>query len=314
MLDDGRIVLSSPDTAALDRVEDLLSSLTPPPPNYKVFYLKYASASLVTLNLKEYFEEEGSFDTEDNWWRAWHGLDFESGGDSREGLAQRPKIRFIYDFDTNSILVSNASPSQLAVVDSLVKIYDMPPSEESLSSRSFQMFSLKYSRAEAVAKTIKEVYRDLLSSKDQAFEAKGEKTQGSQTANIYRIGPSGGDDGDEKPTKVKASFDGALSVGVDEISNTVIVSAQEEWMPSIAEMIRVLDETAAPETRVSVYKVSGHINGQRLQAVLKDVVGEAWVGDRPPPKAAAPPVREGTAGAPAKPGPQPAAASPAVAE
>ena len=116
---DGRIMLSSSDTTALDRLEDLLSSLTPPAPNYKVFYLEHAQASLVTLNLEEYFEEETEVTNQENWWRAYYGFNFEGGS-----LSQQQKIRFIWDYDTNSILVASASPSQLNVVERLIKLYD----------------------------------------------------------------------------------------------------------------------------------------------------------------------------------------------
>jgi len=283
---DGRLYLNSPDTTALDQLEDLIASLTPPAADFQVFYLKYASASLVTLNLEEYFEGEEQFNTEDNWWRAYYGFSFQ-GGASPEGggLGKRRKIRFIFDFDTNSILATNATPAQLAIVDSLIKIYDMPPSEDSISARSFQIFQLKYSRADSVAKTIKEVYRDLLSSKDKDFDQRnGQKSEGSQTNNYYRISGGAGGSESEKPTKVKASFQGALSVGVDDVSNTVIVSAQEDWMPSIAKMIEFLDESARPKTAVTLHRLDGQVDAKTLQTVLAQLVGEVWVGDRPPPK------------------------------
>ena len=73
---DGRIMLQSKDTAALDELEDLIASLTPPAPDFKVFHLKYAMASMVTLNLEEYFKEETQFDTDENWMRAYYGFDF----------------------------------------------------------------------------------------------------------------------------------------------------------------------------------------------------------------------------------------------
>ena len=282
MAPDGRIMLHSNDPTALDHLEDLLASLTPPAPDYKVFYLKYALASLVTINLEEYFEEEGDFDTQDNWWRAYYGFGFETADKGDGGLSQQRKIRFIYDYDTNSILVSGASPRQLAVVESLIDIYDKPPSEDSISARSFRIFKLEYARAEAVSKTIKEVFRDLLSSKDKDFDSrrKDEKQDGSQTTNYYRIYGEG-DEGNDKGTKVKASFEGSLSVGVDQASNTLIVSAQEEWMPSIAEMIEYLDEQSRPEVRVGVYDIDGQISPKTLRSALTQVLGDKWVGQRP---------------------------------
>lgn len=283
---DGRIMLHSRDTVALDRLEDLLSSLTPPAPNYKVYYLKFALASLVRLNLVEYFEEDPDFNTDENWMRAWYGMDFEADESAGTGLSAQRKIRFIYDVDTNSILVSNASPSQLATVDALIEIYDRPPETESYSARRFMTFELQYAKAEPVAQTIKEVFRDLLSSKDKDFEKQqqGEKQGSRSSGAVYRIYGSGlsSSDDDKKPTTVKASFEGALSLGVDSVSNTIIVSAQEEWMPAIGEMIKFLDEKAKPDTDVAVHQIRGTVNPAALQAALADILGEAWLGSQPP--------------------------------
>ena len=275
--EDGRIILTSEDTKALDRLEDLLSQIAPPPKDYKVFYLKYALASIVTINLEEYFEDEGEFDSEENWMRAWYGMDFKKSS-SGSGLARRRSIRFIYDIDTNSILVSNASPEQLEIVEALIEVYDKAPSEDSLSARRFKIFKLNYSKADQVAKTIKEVFRDLLSSKDKEFQGqKNDEKQGNNGFRYYRIF-GGGDDDDKKPTKVKASFAGALSVGVDEVSNTVIVSAEEEWLPAISQMIEFLDEQARPNEDIQVHKVRARINSKSLQAALARALGAGGSG------------------------------------
>jgi hypothetical protein len=78
---------------------------------------------------------------------------------------------------------------------------------------------------------------------------------------------------DKKPTTVKASFAGALSVGVDEVSNTLIVSAQEEWISSIAEMVRFLDVEALPY-RNTVQVVNPGVDVATLQAALQRVMGD----------------------------------------
>lgn len=244
---DGRIMLSSKDTKALDRIEQLLAQIAPPAKDFDIFYLKYAFASTVVANLKEFFAEDAEFNTEDNWWRAWNGLSFEESS-SGTGLSSRRKMRFIYDFDTNSVLVSNASPGQLATVSDLIAIYDKAPSEESISARRFSIFKLKHARAEKVAATLKEVYRDLLSSKDKEFakDPKNEQKSSVNSGYVRVYGGIGANKKDQKPAKVRQSFAGALSVGVDVVSNTVIISAQEEWMSSISQMVEYLDSAAQP--------------------------------------------------------------------
>jgi type II secretory pathway component GspD/PulD (secretin) len=285
---DGRLLLRSRDTRALDRLEELIDRIAPPRKDFEVFYLKHASASLVTINLEDYFEEDAKdgSTSEDAWWAGWYGYGYNGNTDSSAsgegGLSQRKPLRFIWDFDTNSILVSNATPDQLSTIRSLIEIYDRPISEDSISARRFQIFKIQHARATDVAATIKDVYRDLLSSKDKVFERNNgeQKEQSSQSTNYIRVFGSV-EDTEKKPTKVKASFAGALSVGIDEVSNTVIISAQEEWMPSISEMIRYLDVAAEPyENAVQV--VHTNVSGKALQAALSRVVGGAT--ETSPPK------------------------------
>ncbi|MEM7312179.1 MAG: secretin N-terminal domain-containing protein [Planctomycetota bacterium] len=275
---DGRIVISSKDTRALDMIEALVEQIAPRPENFKVFYLKYALAMLVTTNLEEYFEDEGDVDTDDIYWRGWYGYDYDDNKkDKGTGLGKRRKIRFIYDFDTNSVLVSNASPEQLETIEKLIEIYDQPPGEESLSARRFRKFKLKHAKADDVAKTIKEVYRDLLSAKDSAFKDKKQKEQSSNFGGYIRVYGGSKDDKDKKGTKVKASFAGALSMGIDSVSNTLIVSAQEEWMNSIAEMIEFLDQEAKPYVP-AVQVVNTNIDARIIQEALARAFGSSGSG------------------------------------
>ncbi|MCA9265906.1 MAG: hypothetical protein KDA60_18720, partial [Planctomycetales bacterium] len=275
---DGRLVITSADTVALDQMEELLRQIAPPAQDYRVFYLKYALASMVSLNLEEYFDEEAtSSSDEDNYWRGWYGLgmsDSRKSDDSDGGLSDQRTIRFIYDYDTNSILVTGGTAAQLATVEKLIEVYDQPPSEESISARRFEIFTLKHARATDVAKTIKEVYRDLLSSKDKEFQQnRGDEKQNSQTTNYYRVfGSSNGDD--KKPTKIKASFAGALSVGVNEVSNTIIISAQEEWIASISQMIEFLDRGTEPYVP-AVELITTDVDGRSLAANLAKALAGA---------------------------------------
>jgi type II secretory pathway component GspD/PulD (secretin) len=65
-----------------------------------------------------------------------------------------------------------------------------------------------------------------------------------------------------------------LSVGIDATSNTLIVSAQEEWLPSIEEMIKFLDDEAKP-VRPTVEVFSTRIGSRELQAALSRALGES---------------------------------------
>ena len=52
----GELIITSPDTEAIDLFEEMVQGFVPQRRDFKVFYLKHASAFNVVLNLEEYFE------------------------------------------------------------------------------------------------------------------------------------------------------------------------------------------------------------------------------------------------------------------
>ena len=283
---DGRMVLRSEDTAALDELEMLLDQIAPPQREFEVFHLRYSSAAFVVLNLEEYFEDElkGQKESVYNLWGEYEGD--KRTKQSPATLSAPPKLRFIYDYDTNTIVVQNASQSQLRVVAQLIEIYDRAPGEEDIATRRTEAIKLKYSNATDVANALKEVYRDLLSSKDKEFQGKDSKKSGRETTYYFRrSGPD--DDSQKKPKAVKVTFEGALSVGVDTISNTLIVSAQEEIWDSVREIITRLDEAARPNTVVRLHKVRGSVTASELRTAVAEALAQPWPGGKPPGEAEA---------------------------
>jgi hypothetical protein len=68
-------------------------------------------------------------------------------------------------------------------------------------------------------------------------------------------------------------FKGLLSIGVDELSNTLIVSAADGLVDNVIETIEALDEAAKPAVnRMRVLKVDRHIDSNELQKRLKSLV------------------------------------------
>ena len=74
----------------------------------------------------------------------------------------------------------------------------------------------------------------------------------------YGDGSSGGN---QRPSPVKVGFEGALSIGVDDISNTLLISVQEELYDSVVAMVDQFDQEAAPNTVVRVHRVNGNVCG-----------------------------------------------------
>lgn len=273
---DGQLVLESQDTEALDRLEDLMHEAAPPKRDYKVFYLKYPStwAYSVELSLKEFFEVEKKKNGSE--YNPYFGFRMDTGDKTAaRRLSKRKSLKIISDSDSGTILVQGATPEQLKTIDDLIKIYDQPPSTDGKQVRKTQVFTLKFSKAAVIGETIKDVYRDLLSTNDKAYQNQQQNKEGQKTAAPDRsytfiYGDVGGDD-KAKQQETPVKFKGLVSLGVDEISNTIIVSAPDSLLQNISDLIDQLDRAAKPTNSVQVVKLDSKVNSADLQKRLAKI-------------------------------------------
>lgn len=278
---DGRLVISSQDTAALDLLEELLAQLAPPRKDFQIFPLKYASSLWVKLNLQDYFKEEPD---DQNRRRNVFFFDYQQPAEKEKSyrLSQRKPLKFIDDVDTNTILVVGATAEQLQTIEELIRLWDAPPPSDTQSARLTAVFAVRYSKAEAIAETVKEVYLDLLSSNDKALQRnRDDKRPTNQTT--YILGETSG----EPDRRTQVSFKGKLSIGVDPLTNTLLVSTEgQTLMENVSKMIEALDEAAKPLSEVQVVTLQGNVNAERVRQVLTDMLGEKAI--QTSPAAAAP--------------------------
>ncbi len=272
---DGKLILESQDTAALDQLEELMQEAVPPKRDYKVFYLKYPStwAYSVELSLKDFFEEDKK-KRGNNFNPFWgYQMGGDSGQDSSRRLSKRKPLKFISDSDSGTIIVQGATPEQLKVVEELINIYDQPIASDGKQVRKTQVFTLKYSKATVLAEAIKDVYRDLLSATDKALQNNQPGKEGQKPPERNYTFIYGGSDGDDKSKQQETpvKFKGLLSVGVDDISNTIIVSAPENLLQNVSELIDQLDRAARPTNSVQVVKLDGKVNATELQKRLSKI-------------------------------------------
>lgn len=279
---EGQLIIASEDTQALDQLQDMIEQLAPARPEYHYFKLRYVYADDVVYNLEKYFEDELAAENETV--RDWWGRRVETNPEQGPlTLGKRRPLRFIDDNFTNTLIVANASPSQLRVIKELIDRYDQPNLDR--TRRLTEAIKIKYSRAQDIANSLKEVYRDLLSSRDKEFQNKEGQQQSSSLDKHYYIF---GDDfrtvnGKQEPVVV--TFEGALSIGVDEISNSLIVSARREVLDSIMQTVEVLDQAAKPDTVVRTYEVSGTLDADTVKKALSEALGQPWPGGKPLQKA-----------------------------
>lgn len=268
---DGRLIIRCEDPRALDRFEELIMEFPPPRKPFEIFQLKYASAWTVALNLEDYFKEEDD-KQDDSRRRRWWYYGGDGGGEERQNLSRlsrRRPVKFIYDDDTNSIVVQNASASQLDTIRKLIEFYDQPEPPNSQSVRKMQVIKLQYSRADVVAEAVKDVFMDLLSTNDKARQknSKQDKTVERVYFDYYETDSQG-------KKQMIPRFKGLLSLGVDRLSNSLVVSAPEFVMIPVVQMIEELDRSARPTSTVDVVSVGRGVNPQRLQELLSTMMQE----------------------------------------
>jgi type II secretory pathway component GspD/PulD (secretin) len=277
---DGKLIVSSKDLAALAAMEDLIGQVAAPRRSYKIFRLKYATPSWVTLNLKDFFKSEEQ--TKSGFeYDPWFGITpSQKKTSGKHSLSKRRQPQFISDNFTSTILVRDADTKQLQTIEDLISIYDVPEPSDSRSMRVTTIFRLKHARAGMVAAAVKDVFRDLLSSNDKALEAddKGQRQSGGGLVTFLPGSSSkSGESDDEDPIR----FKGLLSMGIDDSSNTLIVSSSGSLMDTIGEMIESLDEAANSSSIVQVMHVDRTVDLGMIQERLRELMTPAPGAEQP---------------------------------
>lgn len=290
---DGRLVLSSTDGEAVSQLEQLATDLMPPPERFRRIPLNHISAETMASIMGDVFEDEmyegGSSQPVRDWYTGRWVQSEEQQKDFR--ISRRATLKFDWDQNGNALIVINATPRQWYEIKNVVAMYDLPTEYDPslMLKRRTELIRIKYSRASTIADAVKDAYRDLLSQSDEALQSENNGENGQRTTlsrtrywSIIRYGgPGDGTPGDQESKQLPARFDGALSLGVDDIANVIIVSAREELFDSVRMMIRQLDEEAKPETTVAVHRIGGALDSEQLQETLANLLGTPWVGNRP---------------------------------
>jgi type II secretory pathway component GspD/PulD (secretin) len=270
---DGKLVISSRDTQALDMLEDMLGHIAPPKKDYAVYYLKHADSYSVKLNLEEFFQTDKKENSNDRMRRFWWDDDSSNKTDDSPKLSRRKPLRFIDDSSTNSVLVQGGTPDQLRQIDELINMYDNPKQANARPSRVTQIFYIKNNKASVIAEVIKDTYRDLLSTKDKALESYNQtKAQGKSGGRGYISYDFGEHDDDGKLSNSR--FSGSVSMGVDDTTNSLVVScATPNLMLNIQGVIKELDKAAIPAAQsFTVLQINRSLDAAALTKKLGDML------------------------------------------
>ena len=236
----------------------------------------------MTLNLKDFFKSEEQTKGGLEYDPYFGIMPSQKKIKGNHSLSKRRQPVFISDNFTSTILVRDADAKQLQTIEDLIGIYDVPEPSDARSMRVTTIFRLEHARAASVAAAVKDVFRDLLSSNDKALEAddKGQRQASSGLVTFLPGAPSkGNEDSEEEPIR----FKGLLSIGIDDSSNTLIVSSAGSLMDTIGEMIESLDKAADSSSVVQVMHVDDSVDLGLIQERLRELmkVPEA-PGQQPP--------------------------------
>jgi type II secretory pathway component GspD/PulD (secretin) len=271
---DGKLIVSSKDPQALAEMEELISQVVAPRRSFKVYRLEYATPSWVTLNLKDFFKADEETKSTLEYNPYWGIMPAEKKVKGNRTLSKRRQPQFISDNFTSTILVRDADAKQLQTIEDLIRIYDVPEPSDSRSMRVTTIFRLEHARATSVAAAVKDVFRDLLSSNDKALEKDDKNGQRQGGGGLVTFLP-GGEKKDGEDEEEPIRFKGLLSIGIDESSNTLIVSSAGTLMDTISEMIESLDRAADSSSVVQVIKVDKSVDLSLIQERLQDLMKAA---------------------------------------
>lgn len=264
----GNLILYSEDRQALEMLENLMLDMAPPKKDYYVFSVEHARASWIKLNLEDYFKDETK-KKNDNFYR-WV-FDLPPEDDKKQDLSSEIKLRFIADNDTNTIIVTGSDEVTRATIRELIELWDVPEETDDSDVRFTRLVKIKYSQAPSIVEAIKDAYRDLLSSNDRAFQ---EQNQG---------GGGGGRGGSTEAKResrssvsnggLNFSFSGRLSLGVDRLTNSIIVSAEgQPLLDLICEMIEELDQAARPNGATQIVQIGEGMGSKAMEKALRAIM------------------------------------------
>ena len=246
------LIISSADTEALDRIEDLMVDIMPPRLSYKVFTLHHTYAKDVAELLEDIYKNDadGNSKKTDLFESYWYGYRPQTNQKTRSTLSSRRPLTFVPDPVTNTILVQGADANQLAEIESLIEIYDQRETPDSNSVRHTKIVALRYAKAADVSEIVKDVFRDLLSPNDKALQQNmpqqpQQQQQQQRNGGYFESLFSYLTEDNEKAQNVPR-FKGMLSVGIDVRSNSLAISAPQILLDDVLEMIDRLDLAAKP--------------------------------------------------------------------
>jgi hypothetical protein len=272
---EGKLVVTSSDPALAELVQKLSAEQFAEGQGLKLFRMQNRNTYVtgVAEKLTQFFDERKKIEerrlTEKpvgKWYDPAVGRWIDSPrGDAAKTRPVRPAPKLITDEDSGSILLIDAAPDQVKMAEELIALYDTPEAQETPVVRVTRLVQVQHGQVRPIADTLRDVYRDLLSSSDAASSSSTSGRRKKLLDPLYSLLNSRGEQVGTPPVKYR----GQLAIGIDEYSSSIVISAPEELANSVAETVEALDQAAlATRPRVQIYKMRKGVETSEVQRKL----------------------------------------------
>jgi len=205
------------------------------------------------------------------------GMILGGGGDSATGdsstFSASGTVSIVSDPRLNALVVQ-ANDEDLAMVDSLLGIIDKEGSETEVETQGKpRLIPLTYVSATDIANILKEVYAGRINGASGGGQQQRQPNpEDIIKAMMQRGGGGGGRGGGSEDVKSEPA---KLSIGVDETSNSIIVSAPEPLFKEVEELVLTLDQ-AGTQTQQQIEVRTLHLaNPDVVNSALQAILGES---------------------------------------
>lgn len=275
------LIIASDDLEALDRLQAMVEALAlaaPKRTTWTVFYLRTADATETATMLGHLFPSGSVSQSTDSSSTTMMGS--LTGGISSFGsslmdmtglsnLGAANALRIVPEVRSNALYVSG--PTDLVrQVEDVLKVLDASELPESMRDRVPRMIPVEYADVEEVASIIESVYKDYMQAPAALPGGGGNGGGGfNPLAMLMAAGGGGGD--------AKAKRGIRLTIGVDDRTNSIVVSADEQLFRQVEALVKNLDQAALDAKRtIRVINVNS-ANSLIVQQALGSLLGKVKV-------------------------------------
>ncbi|MGQ9576261.1 MAG: secretin N-terminal domain-containing protein [Thermoguttaceae bacterium] len=278
------VMIASDDLEALDQVERLLTTLVgmgySGNDEVTIFYLKHAKAVAVAETLDEFF---GGGTSGGGGGRSLLGnvagaalnemgagmLGSLLGLGGEGGSARAPGAPLITPDSRLNALIVQAHPSDLDLMEQLLKVLDQPGSpEEVLAESKPRLIPVYWTQAQEIAEIVRQVYQDRLVSSAPGGGRPPSPQDIIQMLRGGRGGPGGRRRGSQEDLP-------RMSIGVDVRTNSLIVAAPDSLFQEVKMLVEELDFAASDTTEAVEVVTLQRTSPQAVQQALSAMLGQS---------------------------------------